>query len=118
MCIYFFYLIRPYNGSTSFGYLRYLTILFSNKTRCAFFILVEFSRSLEADLTLTSAPSRQEEATTKTSVFAPLKKASGQTEGPEYDVIHEEAIHLTHFDEDGQIVSVETMNGSLLEYWV
>jgi len=93
-------------------------ILFSNKTQCAILILVEFSRSLEADLTLTSAPPRSEDATTKTSVFAPLKKASGRTDGPEYDVIHEEAIHLTHFDEDGQIVSVETMNGSLLEYWV
>ncbi|XP_020632559.1 uncharacterized protein LOC110069380 [Orbicella faveolata] len=73
-----------------------------------------FSGSLEADLNLTSAPSRSEAATAKTCVFAPLKKASG----PEYDVVHEEAIHLTHFDDDGQIVSVETMNGSLLEYWV
>lgn len=51
-------------------------------------------------------------------MFAPLKKASDQTQELEYDVIHEEAISATHFDEDGQIVSVETMNGSLLEYWV
>jgi len=47
-------------------------------------------------------------------VFAPLKKARS----PEYDVVHEEAIHVTRFDDDGQIVSVETMNGSLLEYWM
>jgi len=75
---------------------------------------VGFSSSLETDLNLTSAPSRSEAATTKTCVFAPLKKARS----PEYDVVHEEAIHVTRFDDDGQIVSVETMNGSLLEYWM
>ena len=69
-------------------------------------------------MNLTSAPSRSQDATTKPCVFAPLKKASDQTQELEYDVIHEEAISATHFDEDGQIVSVETMNGSLLEYWV
>ncbi|CAH3116716.1 unnamed protein product [Pocillopora meandrina] len=31
--------------------------------------------------------------------------------------IREEVIHLTHFDLDGQVV-VQTVNGSLLEYWV
>ena len=31
--------------------------------------------------------------------------------------IREEAIHLPHFDLDGQVV-VQTVNGSLLEYWV
>lgn len=80
---------------------------------------VGFRCSLEAaDLNVTSTPSRSGEANTKTCVFAPLKKTSDRTQEPEYDVIHEEAIHLTHFDEDGQVVSVETMNGSLLEYWV
>lgn len=81
-------------------------------------IPVGFSCSLEANLILTSASSRSEDTTTKTCEFASLKEASGQSEEPEYDVIHKEAIHVTHFGEDGQIVSVETMNGSLLEYWV
>lgn len=89
-----------------------------NYTHFSILVPVGFSCSLEANLILTSAPSRSEDTTTKTCEFASLKEASGQSEEPEYDVIHKEAIHVTHFGEDGQIVSVETMNGSLLEYWV
>ncbi|KAJ7378608.1 hypothetical protein OS493_021908 [Desmophyllum pertusum] len=77
---------------------------------------MEFSYSSEAQFSLKLPSSWSADTTTKSCAIASTKKAN--QDEIECDVIREEAVHITHFGVDGQVVYVETVNGSLLEYWV
>ncbi|KAL9950389.1 hypothetical protein ACROYT_G042877 [Oculina patagonica] len=74
--------------------------------------------SSEAAFKMKQSSSWSADTTTKTCAIASSKISTGPNDEPECDVIREEAVHVTHFGLDGQVVSVETVNGSLLEYWV
>ena len=80
--------------------------------------LLASSYSSQAAFNLKRPSSWSSDTTTKSCAVASSKKSTGLNDEPEFDVIREEAVHVTHFGVDGQVVCVETMNGSLLEYWV
>ncbi|PFX30215.1 hypothetical protein AWC38_SpisGene5043 [Stylophora pistillata] len=72
----------------------------------------------ETDFSLKLSSSRSADTPTNSCVVASIEKEkTGLADECYVTDIREEAIHLTHFDVDGQVV-VETVNGSLLEYWV
>jgi len=83
-----------------------------------YFFTLGFSYSSEAQFDLSLPSSWSADITEEDCPIVPKEKENADLKHETgCDVINEDSTHVT-YSGDGQIISVETINGSLLEYWV